>query len=308
MKKECKKIIFIIVFFLVFGLLAYGIFYLYTSGRPTPATAEQVQDSLSEYGLQPMDITNTSMDNFPGFGLESCIIAEQNDIRFDFYKFDNIQSAQKVFQQAYNEIIEYRTNDRVQFHERKLHYSVYILDNSTDYYLTMYAENTAVYARCSSENATKINAVLDSLGYIDASGEDWHSDSPFDSIVRVVVYALCIPVMYITRIWIWPVLYKSAGVTRREVLAMGDSRKEIIPKLIKRSSFPKLTKLFALVHKYISLPAYAALIFSVAGCFTDSLDGIIDFIGVVIPIIMVCVAFIFMIINRVMGDSWKQMK
>lgn len=305
MKKD-KTIFPLIIFFVVFGLLAYGMYYLFTSDRPTPATPQQVNTALAEQGFQPLDITDTAMQNFPNMGLESCIIAEQNDIRFDFYKFNNIKSAQRVFQQAYNKIYEYRTNDRIQFHEKKLYYSVYILDNSTDYYIALYSENTSVYAYCSLENATKINAVLNSLGYIDSSGEDWRSESPFDSIVRVLVYALCIPVMYITRIWIWPVLYKSAGATRKEVLEMGDSRKEVIPKLIKRSKNPKQTKIFALIHNYISLPAYIATVIAVIACFTDAFDKILDTLGILIPGIMICCAFVFVIIDRTMKFSRKK--
>lgn len=299
MKKKNKKIIPILIFILVFGLSAYGVFYLYVSGRPTPATTEQVEAALNEQGFQSQNITDSAQNNFPGFRLESCIVAEQNDIRFEFYRFDNVASAKKVYQQAYSKIIGNRTSQRVEFEERKLNYHVYTLDIETNYYLAMYAENTAVYAYCNSaENSRKINAVLDSLGYIDDSGEDWHAESPLDGIIRVAAYALFIPVMYITRLWIWPVLCKSAGVTRQEALELGDSRKEIIPKLIRRSKSPKQTKIFSVIHNYISLPAYIAVAIALVGCFTDKVDNLLGIFGLVIPIIMACCVIIFIIINR----------
>jgi len=306
LKKRVKTLTAILVFIIIFGALAYGMFYLYTSGRPTPATAEQMENALSAQGFQPMDITETAMSNFSGAGLENCIVAGKDDMRFEFYRFDNVESAQKVFQLAYSQIIGKRTNQRVEYNSRKLHYRVYVLDVEDDYYLTMYAENTAVYAYCDSENSGVINTVLNSLGYIDASGENWHSESPFDGIIRVAAYALWIPVMYIVRFWIWPVLCKSAGVTRKEALELGESRKEIILKLIKRSPSPKQTRFFAAVHRYIAVPAYIVVIFSLAGCFTDSLDGIIGALGIAIPVIMACEVIIFSILNRVIGSYWKR--
>ena len=304
MKKKNKKFVSVLIFILIFGLSAYGIFYLYVSGRPTPATTEQVEAALNEQGFQSQNITDSAQNNFPGFGLESCIVAEQDDTRFEFYRFDNVDSAKKVYQQAHSKIIGNRTIQRVEFEERKLNYHVYILDIETNYYLTMYAENTAVYAYCNStENSGEINAVLDSLGYIDASGEDWHAKSPLDGIIRVAAYALFIPVMYITRLWIWPVLCKSAGVTRQEALELGESRKEIIPKLIQRSKSPKQTKIFAAIHNFISLPAYIAVAIALVGCFTDKVDNLLGVFGLAIPIVMVCCVIIFIIINRAYDHS-----
>lgn len=295
-----KRIILILFFVLIFSFCAYGIFYLYISGRPTPATAEQVEAALNAQGFQSKNITDSAQDNFPGFGLESCIVAEQNDIRFEFYRFDNVDSAKKVYQQAHSKIIGNRTNQRVEFEERKLNYHVYILDIETNYYLVMYAENTAVYAYCNSaENSGEINSVLDSLGYINTSNGDWHTESPLDGIIRVAVYGAWIPVMYITRLWIWPVLCKSAGVTRQEALELGDSRKEIIPKLIRRSKSPKQTKIFAVIHNYISLPAYIAVVIALVGCFTDKVNSLLGTLGIVIPITMVCCVIIFIIMRAV---------
>lgn len=104
---------------------------------------------------------------------------------------------------------------------------------------------------------------------VEADGDDWNSESPFDRIIRVAAYALWIPIMYITQIWIWPVVCKSAGITHQEALELGNSRKKIIPKLIHRSKKPKQTKIFALIHNYISLPAYiAALIYRLGNLFS----------------------------------------
>ena len=301
-----KRIIVILLFVLIFSLCAYGIFYLYISGRPTPATAKQVETTLTEKGFESVDFTDSVQNNFEGAGLESCIVGEQNGVRFEFYRFDNVGSAKKIYQQAYSKIIRERTSQRIEFEERKLNYHVYILDIETNYYLAMYAENTAVYAYCeSSENSGKINSVLDSLGYINASDGDWHTKSPLDGIMRVVVYAAWIPVMYITRLWIWPVLCKSAGVTKQEALELGNSRKEIIPKLIRRSKSPKQTKIFAAIYNYISLPAYITVVIALVSCFTDRVDNLLGAFGVAIPIVMICCVIIFIIIRAIQKPRKK---
>lgn len=107
--------------------------------------------------------------------------------------------------------------------------------------------------------------------------------------------------MFITRIWIYPVVYKSAGVSRRKALELGDSRKEIIPKLIELSKNPKQTKLFAMIHNYISLPAYIAVVLAIISCFTDRVENILDGFGLVIPLVMVVCALIFITIDKRMS-------
>lgn len=290
----------ILIFTIIFCIFGGGILYAYIGNRPNVATIAQVENSLAEQGLQAFNITDNAQSNFPDMGLESCIVAEQDNLRFEFYQFDNVKSARKVYTQAYNKIIGNRTTKRVEFEEKKLNYHVYILDIETDYYVAMYTENTAIYAYCDSENLSILKEVLNSLGCLNIV-TDWNQETPFDNIFRVLVYALCIPVMFITRIWIWPVVYKSAGVSRKKVLELGDSRKEVIPKLIELSKNPKQTKFFALIHNYISLPAYIAVVFAIISCFTDRFENILDTLGLAIPLIMIVCAFIFKIIDKRMS-------
>lgn len=84
MKYKAKRIIAILFFVLIFGFCVFGIFYLYISGRPTPATTEQVEAALNAQGFQSKNITDSAQDNFPGFGLESCIVAEQTIYALSF--------------------------------------------------------------------------------------------------------------------------------------------------------------------------------------------------------------------------------
>lgn len=287
----------ILIFAIIFSVFAGGIIYAFVNDRPKAVTIAQVENSLSEQRIQAFNITDNAQSNFPNMGLENCIVAEQENLRFEFYQFDNVKSARKVYTQAYNKIIGNRTTKRIEFEENKLNYHIYILDIETDYYVAMYTKNTAVYAYCDSENSSILKEVLSSLGYLNIV-TDWNQETSFDNIFRVFAYALCIPVMFITRIWIWPVVYKSAGVSRKKVLELGDSRKEVIPKLIELSKNPKQTKLFAIIHNYISLPAYIAVLLATISCFTNRFENILDTLGLAIPFVMVVCAFIFKIIDK----------
>ncbi len=300
--EKIKKIKPILIFIIIFCIFGGGILYAYIGNRPNATTITQVENSLAGQGLQAFNITDNAQSNFPNMGLENCIVAEQDDMRFEFYQFDNVKSARKVYTQAYNKIIGNRTTKQVEFEEKKLNYHVYVLDIETDYYVAMYIENTAIYAYCDSENSSMIKGVLNSLGYLNIV-TDWNQQTPFDNIFRVLVYALCIPIMYITRIWIWPVVYKSAGISRKKALELGDSRKEVILKLIELSKNPKQTKFFAMIHNYVSLPAYIAVILAIMSCFTDKFENALDAIGLAIPLIMVVCALIFRTIDKFMSNS-----
>lgn len=100
MQRKTKKLAPIFLFLLVFAALICGLLYFYLTGQPEPVSAEQISDALISQDLQPMDITDTAQGNFPGAGLTDCIVAEQDDIRFEFYTFDNPSSALRVYREV----------------------------------------------------------------------------------------------------------------------------------------------------------------------------------------------------------------
>lgn len=116
----------ILIFVTIFTLFAGCIFYTFVGNRPNILNATQVENSLKKHGLQVINITDNAQSNFPNMGLENCIIAEQDDLRFEFYQFENVESARKVYTQAFNKIYENRTTNRMEFNERKLNYRIYI--------------------------------------------------------------------------------------------------------------------------------------------------------------------------------------
>lgn len=128
MQRKTKKLAPIFLFLLVFAALICGLLYFYLTGQPEPVSAEQISDALISQDLQPMDITDTAQGNFPGAGLTDCIVAEQDDIRFEFYTFDNPSSALRVYREARKLIITTKMETpRVEIEQGKANYKYYSL-------------------------------------------------------------------------------------------------------------------------------------------------------------------------------------
>lgn len=171
MQKKAHKLLLFILFLLVFTALICGLLYFYLTGQPEPVSAEQISDALISLDLQPVDITETAQGNFPGAGLIGCIVAEQGDMRFEFYTFDNPDSALRVYREARKLIITTKMETpRVEIEQGKANYKYYSLAAGGNYSVTVYVKNTAVYAYCTRENHSKIIGILDTIGYVDAGG------------------------------------------------------------------------------------------------------------------------------------------
>ena len=173
MQSKTKKLIPFLLFLLVFAALICGLLYFYLTGQPEPISVEQMNDVLISQDLQPMDMSDTAQGNFPGAGLTSCIVAEQDDIRFEFYTFDNPSSALQVYREAKKLIITTKMDTpRVKIEQGKANYKYYSLAAGGNYSVTVYVKNTTIYAYCSEENQSKIIGILDAIGYVDAGGHN----------------------------------------------------------------------------------------------------------------------------------------
>lgn len=169
---KTQKLAPILLFLFVFASLICGVLYFYLTGQPEPVSAEQISDALISQNLQPVDITDTAQGNFPGAGLTDCIVAEQDDIRFEFYIFDNPSSALRVYREARKLIITTKMETpRVEIEQGKANYKYYSLAAGGNYSVAVYVKNTAVYAYCSEESQSKIVGILDAIGYVDAGPE-----------------------------------------------------------------------------------------------------------------------------------------
>lgn len=170
MQRKIKNLLPILLFLLVFAAIMCGLPYFYLTEQPEPVSAPKINDALISQDLLPVDITDAAQGNFPGAGLTDCIVAEQGDLRFEFYTFDNPSSALRVYREARKLIITTKMETpRAEIEQGKANYKYYSLAAGGNFSVTAYVKNTAVYAYCAEENQSKIINVLDTIGYVDAN-------------------------------------------------------------------------------------------------------------------------------------------
>lgn len=297
MKRNFKNIGITVIAILVMLSLIGAILCFSLIGKPTSISAERISEILVSYDLQPMEITASAYDNFQGAGLEKCIVAEKDDVRFEFYVFDNSGSARRVYQEAHAIIVTTKMDiPRVQIEYGKIGCRYYSLTAGGNYSVTTYVDNTAIYAYCSEENQSKIVSILDDVGYVDAKPKQ-ETSSWATGVVRVVNFILYIPMALVARSFYWKAAYKSAGVTSEQIEAEEKKRKELFGWLVDKSPNIKTTKIFLVIYKYFLLPLYACIILAIIGCFTSMLQ-ILNALGVALPLVIIAVGIIGVAIEK----------
>ncbi len=167
-KWSFKGVLILLVVLLGLGVLIWTI--LGVSSTPkTPVSSENIWDILIEQGYEPEDVTAyycTKDSNFQKT-LVKCIAFEEDDIHFEFFEFNNKNSAKDIYGQAYTEIIlNYNAVHKIEIDHQMANYSIYSLDSLGKYSVAIYVENTALYAYCDSVNKLKINTILDAIDYL----------------------------------------------------------------------------------------------------------------------------------------------
>lgn len=138
--------------------------------KKEPVTADSVYKIMEEQGYNPQDITNKYYEHDPAFKdtLIKCVAFEDGDIRFDYFEFNNQNSAVSVYSQAYNDfIMQYDNVHKIETDNQMGNFSIYTLDSLGKYNVAIYVENTAVYANCDSESKNEINKILDAIDYLE---------------------------------------------------------------------------------------------------------------------------------------------
>lgn len=284
MKKSIKKILPLVLFLIVFLALIGGLLKFYLTGQPEPVSVEQMNDALISQDLQPVDITDSAQGNFPGAGLNKCVVAEQGDIRFEFYDFDNQSSALKVYREARKLIITTKmAAPRTEIETGKANFKFYSLAADGNYSVTIYVKNTAIYAYCDEENQSKIITILDAIGYVDAEPKQEVS-ARLLSVMRILQFVLYILMALVGRSFFWRAAYTSAGVTIRQMDNLGKTRKELYDWIVEVSLREKTTRAILMVYKLYLLPVYICIALAVVGCCVTFLDEILNVMGVVIPL------------------------
>lgn len=300
MKKQSKKYLplilgvsFVLVVIFIVGILLYNLTY-----RPEPVSVEKMCEVLSAHNLQPNDVTDAAADGFSGAGLKSCIIAEQDDLRFEFYEFDNFGAALQVQREARKLIVRSKmAYPRVQIETGSVNYQYYSLDAGGNYSVTIYVKNTAVYAYCNSENQNKLINIIADIAYADVQEEivipPWVS-----SLFRVLYFAAYIVVALVVRYWLWQAAYKSARVAKKEIEETKKTRKQLAKWLLQTSPRRKSTTLILLLHKGCLVFAYAGVALAIVGCFITELHDTLNTLGVMMPLIMFVMGLIGSMLSR----------
>ena len=156
----------IIIVFVVFAIMALdGLF----AGSKIPATSDEVWAIIEEQGYKPEDITDRyyQNDSEAFLSLIKCVAFKENDIEFQFFEFNNKNSAIDIYGQAYHDITTtYNSWQKMEISHEASNYSLYFLYSLGKYNVAIFVENTAVYATCNSENQSKINKILDPIDYL----------------------------------------------------------------------------------------------------------------------------------------------
>lgn len=287
MRKSAKRNVPFFLFLLVFAAAMCGLLYFYLTGQPEPVSAEQVNDALISQDLQPMDITDTAQGNFPGAGLTDCIVAGQDDIRFEFYTFDNPSSALRVYRESRKLIITTKMETpRMEIEQGKANYKYYSLAAGGNYSVTVYVKNTAIYAYCVKENQSKIVGILDTIGYVDAEPEQ--DVSPWASVVmKIFPFALYLFMAIVCRIFWWRAAYVSAGVTQKQMDDLETTRKELSRWIVEVSPRTSTTRAILTVYRLLPLLGYVGIALAVISCFAGEMDAMINALGVVLPALFI---------------------
>ncbi len=150
----------------IFFIILYGVFSLVFTPKKTTETHYVVQ-SIVNNGFSAEDFTEAYYQKDPGFKqtLIRCVGFEENDIHFEFFEFNNVESARETYRQARQLIYErhgYRKGDSF-----VSNYAEYVRWGNGKYSITVLVGNTVLYAYCDEENELKINTILDEIDYLE---------------------------------------------------------------------------------------------------------------------------------------------
>lgn len=134
-----------------------------------PLTADVVSSIISSHGYTPQETTDIYYYKKPESKsvLDHCIAFESDDIHFEYFVFNNRNSAVDIYGQLYTNItLEYDAIHKIETKSSAGNYSTYSLDSFGKYNAVTWVDNTVVYAYCDSENKQEIISILDEMDYL----------------------------------------------------------------------------------------------------------------------------------------------
>lgn len=157
----------VVAFFIAFFIFC---FITLQSEPKTPATSDEVWNLIELQGYEPEDYTELYHQSDVSFqnSLNKCVGFLHNDISFEFFEFNNQNSAENIYSQAYQKITKkYNSWQKNEISHHSQNYSLYFLNSMDKYNVAIYVGNTAIYAYCDSENMSEIDSILAKIDYLE---------------------------------------------------------------------------------------------------------------------------------------------
>lgn len=308
--KSFVKLVIALTIFILIILLIFKIIIV----PKTPATVEQVTEVLTSQGYKPQDITEQYFEKDIGFKqtLINCIAIEKDDIHFEFFNFNNENSAIDIYGQAHSLIVRTKMSIPYAEHDTKnANYCIYTLAAGGTYSVAIYVENTAVYAYSNEENAGAISDILEAIGYFKNNSNNNTVNTAEKRntrnemvLFRIVYFFLLLIIHRVSLFWLWAEVRKVAGVTKQEIKEYRiENRRVINPQkkfyfwLLSRSQNPKKFKRLFMTYQICILPSILCFVFAVLGSFTPVFDNALGNMGVIMSGLPIVFAFSAVLYN-----------
>lgn len=260
-------------------------------------------DELLLHGYAPQYATEAVANNLQEIGLTDCVVAEQNDIKINYYCFDNHDAAKTTYNKAVSLIHKERRDPPTRdYSEGNSNHWRYTLIGKSMYSTALYVGNTAIYAYSNTENADKINDLLRDIGYtkIEGSGESSRKMSPIFGVVFTIVW---LPLALISQHWLWPLVYSSSGTTSKELSMFLKKNSKRVSKykqimwLFQKSIRPLQTFFWATIYSLPLVLECIAILVAIINVFID-LGVIFDIYIFVVVGTIFCLAIVGIFLNK----------
>lgn len=161
--KHGDKAVYLItaIIVIIFAIIMIVIFS--NTGEKTPATCEQVSTELTNLDYEPVDSTDYYAKQ--SSNLKGSIAADNDNVRFNFFEFDNDNSALSLFENTQTQIYQNRKYGYRDWEAHYNNYAMYSMSSNGVYYITIWVGNTVVYAYCDEEYTSEIGKILTAIGY-----------------------------------------------------------------------------------------------------------------------------------------------
>ncbi len=152
--------------FIVLLLVAIFAILFANTGEKTPTTYEQVNTELISLGYEPTDSTEIYKEQSPN--LNGSISCDSERVHFYFFEFDNKNSAYSLFYNNHDLIYENISEGFREWDEHYDNYAMYSMSSNGIYYISIWVDNTAIYAYCDEEYTGELGKILEAIGYQDS--------------------------------------------------------------------------------------------------------------------------------------------